>query len=44
MMEVVATWLRVPMEIMFFVGMAGSVIVLLLSIVDDIETLTGNDE
>ncbi len=43
-METAATLLRLPLEIMFFVGLAGSVIVLLLSTVDDIETLFGNDE
>ena len=32
------------LETMFFVGMAGSTIVLLLTTVEDVETLTESDE
>ena len=43
-MEMIASFLRLPLEIMFFTGLAGSVVVLLLSTIDDIETLLGRDE
>ena len=43
-METLASFLRLPLEIMFFTGLAGSVVVLLLSTVDDIETLLGKDD
>ena len=32
------------LETMFFLGMAGSVIVLLLTTIEDVETLTESDE
>lgn len=43
-MEMIASFLRLPLEIMFFTGLAGSLVVLLLSTIDDIETLLGRDE
>ena len=44
MVEMIAKFLAPILEVFFFVGMAGSAIVIILSGVEDIQTISSDDE